>query len=176
MTLNYKFLCLLVMSLFTLALKNSTGGDYPILNEILLETKSIDTRDWLRENYNGSSWFSALEKVSIGDKEGLLIINHFAGDLDAGIAHDVVIAFSKGLMLNPENLFRYTVPTFNVGVICRGPNVDAVGSYEEAMKEFKKTVDAISKINSPELLKIKKECLNELNKAPFELRGYYGID
>ena len=176
MTFAKKALSLLVICLFVLALKSNTSDDYPILNKILAETKSMDTRDWLRENHNGSLWFNALEKASIGDKEGLMIVNHFAGDLDAGVAHDVIIALGKGLKHQPENLFRYTVPTFSVDVVCRGPNIDAVGSYEEAMKELKETINAVSEIRAPEFAKNKKACLSLLNEAPFHLRGYYRIE
>jgi succinylarginine dihydrolase len=171
--------CYLVCSIaHTLAIANSitTYNDPSI---ILSDVTNRSARVVLFELYSDpDGWSSVLENIASGSEMWLKVAVALHPDSDAALSEMLTIAVGEGLAREPENVFRVSLPEFELESICGSLDVDKsrYNSYERAIEAINMRKAKVSALADPVLRKDGLQCIHALEELKKKLAMFYGID
>lgn len=122
------------------------------------------------------TWNDVLRHVATGDETWLRVAVALHPGTDAGSSEMLTLAVGEALEFSPENVFLITLPEFSLKYVCSGPDVDDIrfNSYELSMSAIKRRQNRISAMTNPELSKLGKECIHDLEEAKIGIAAFYG--
>jgi len=122
---------------------------------------------------NQSSWAYLTAQISTGEKNWLEVAVSLRPGSDAGATSMLREAVSLALINNPENVFRIAVPAYELPLICSG-RTDPLPSYEQTIAELEQQFEKVKTVNDGSLLRLRDECLNELEMSKPHLLKFFG--
>jgi hypothetical protein len=129
------------------------------------------TRDW-------NVWDSICDKVATGDQAWLKAAVALHPGTDAGSSEMMDLALGEALELNPENVFKIAMPTFELEFICSGPDVDnpRYDSYDLSIRAINLRIKKVSAIKDSKLKKLSKGCVGHLEESKEGIAQFYEVD
>lgn len=171
--------CFLCSAGSLLAAENTTHKTYTEPNSILADVSKRGARIVASELYaDPAMWNSVLRSIATGSKLWLKVAVVLHSGADAAISEMLSLAVGEALENAPENVFRFALPEFQLKTICGGPDVDdkRYDSYERAIAAIKRRQNKTSALVYPELKKLGRQCIQELEKSKAGVAKFYGIN
>ena len=125
-----------------------------------------------------NKWNILLRKIASGDIEWLKIADILKEGSDAGSSEMLSLAVGEALEHNPENVFKFALESFEINVICGGPDVDdqRFDSYELSIEAINKRIKKVSAVEDKNLKDECNECLRHLSELKKHVAKYYQVD
>lgn len=123
-------------------------------------------------------WHDLLRKIASGDEEWLKVAINLRDGSDAGASEMLSLAVGEALEHNPENVFKFALNSFEINVICGGPDVDdqRYDSYELAIKAINKRINKVSSVKGRNLKEKCNECLRHLSEAKKHIANFFQVN
>lgn len=88
------------------------------------------------------------------------------------------LAVGEALEHNPENVFRFALDSFEINVICGGPDVDdqKYDSYELSIKAINNRIQKVSSVEDISLKEKCNECLRHLSEAKKHIANFFQVN
>ena len=98
--------------------------------------------------------------------------------MDAGSSEMLSLAIAEALEHNPENVFKFTLNSFEINLICGGPDVDdqRYDSYDLSIKAINKRIKKVSSVKDKDLKEKCKECLRHLSEAKKPIGNFFQVN
>jgi hypothetical protein len=126
---------------------------------------------------NTSEWLALLRHVATGDAAWLRVASALYPVTDAGAAEMLPLAVGEALGNNPINVFQIASKTFELKLICGGPDVDdsRFDSYELSMKAIDQRIQKIRTIKDQTLTEMTTECIKYLEESKKDIARFYQV-
>ena len=123
-------------------------------------------------------WYDLLRKIASGNEEWLKVAINLREGSDAGASEMLSLAVGEALEYNPENVFKFALNSFEINVICDGPDVDdkRYDSYELSIKAINKRIKKVSSVKDRNLQDKRNECLRLLSEAKKPIANFYQVN
>lgn len=176
--LNHIFLPFLVFSgALTCQASQTNAGKLKDPMHLLMVIQKKGARATIEDLYkNYITWNLLLKKIASGDQQWLNVAVRLRPGTDAGSSEMLGLAVGEALAKFPGNVLSICVPYFEIDTVCSSLDVDDPrfgASYELAIAEIQKRIDAVSVISNPALEKAKKICLKNLKESIPDLKHFF---
>jgi len=161
-----------------LAIENITHKNYSETASILADVSNRGSRIVASELYSDpEKWNLVLRNIATGTALWLKVAVALHSGSDATISEMLSLAVGEALEKSPANVFRITLPVFQLKFICGGPDVDdsRYDSYERTIEAIKRRQNKVSSLADPELTKVGLLCIQALEASKEGLVKFYGI-
>jgi hypothetical protein len=122
-------------------------------------------------------WNSIMHNIALGTESWLKVAVAIHPGTDAATSEMLNLNIGEALEKSPENVFRFTLPVFQLENICSAPDIDdnRYSSYDAAIKTIELRQRYVSNITDSELMKFRNECIQLLEKSKDGIAQFYGI-
>ena len=138
--------------------------------------KVLGARKVCASLYNDSDkWNILLRNIASGKEEWLKAAVSLKEGSDAGSSEMLSLAVGEALEHNPENVFKFALNSFEINVICGGPDVDdkRYDSYELSINAINNRIQRVSSVKDKSLKEKFNECLRHLSEAKKHVANFY---
>ncbi len=171
--------CFLCCAGLLSAAENTTQKNYTEPASILTDVSNRGARVVASELYSDSEkWNYVLQNIATATELWLKVAVALHSGSDAAISEMLSLAVGEALEKAPENVFRITLPEFQLQLICGGLDVDdkRYASYDSAVEAIKRRQNKVSTISDAELRKMSKQCIQVLEESKIGLASFYGVN
>lgn len=120
----------------------------------------LGAKQFVRNYYGSKEWGALFYGVASGDKAWLKLVKKVMEGTDAGATSELRDAVAWALPKAPKEVLLLSNEVFTLNSTCFGPPVDEPPGG--MVPYIKASIEAVSKITDPELLKMKESCLEQL--------------
>jgi len=120
-------------------------------------------------------WDCFLKRVGKADHTWLQIAASLYSGADAGTKEMLGLAFGEGLSHDPVHVLRTVYPVVNLQKVCGVPDIDdnRFDSYENAVREIERRIDAVRKADDPSIGKVRRDCLQILEASKGRIAVFF---
>lgn len=160
------------------ALDAPDQNKYPAPSNILQDVSSRGSHIVASELYlDFEKWNYILKNIADGSEIWLKVADALNSESDAAISEMLSYAVGEALENEPLNVFRFAIPSFNLKLICSGPDIDdyRYNSYTKAMDTIIQRQKKISELHAPDIKPMCEKCIQMLEESKEGVASFYGI-